>query len=75
MWFGEDQMDVTHLTEKALEFPFDYVVVENYAVSEFFERYKAIMSRLVRVESTNDLSLCTVADSVVNKTADDFFNR
>lgn len=75
MWFGEDQMDVTHLTEKALEFPFDYVVVENYAVSEYFERYKAIMSRLVRVESTNDLSLCTVADSVVNKTADDFFNR
>lgn len=75
MWFGEDQMDVSYLTQHALKFPFDYIVVEDYAVREYFERYNPFMSRIVRLEGTGELSLCTLADTVVNQTADNFFNR
>lgn len=75
MPLGEDQIDITHLIRNALEFPFDYIVVEDYAVREYFERYNLFMSRIVRLEGTGELSLCVLSDTVVNKTADDFFNR
>lgn len=67
MWFDKEIVDA------ALEFPFDYAVVEDEVFRMCFEPHTRLLGRLQRIAGNGHLSLCTLADSIVNPTADDFF--
>lgn len=67
MWFDEDIVD------SAMCFPFDYIVVEDDAFRDNFNWQSRLLGRLVRIGGNGRLSLCRLADSIVNKNADIFF--
>ena len=67
MWFDRDIID------SVMHFPFDYAVVEDEAFRDNFPWQKPILGRLIRISGNGRLSLCRMADSIVNQCADDFF--
>ena len=59
----------------AMQFPFDYAVIEDTMFREYFCEHHDLLGRLSRIEGNGCLSLCLLADSVVNNSIDDFFNN
>lgn len=67
MWFDKEIVD------GAMEFPFDYAVVEDKSFCDCFEGQKRLLGRLKRLAGNGNLSLCCMEDTIVNDCADDFF--
>ena len=74
MWQGTDA-NVDILLWKAAQFDFDYMVVEDYMVHNFFDKHRYLLERTRRIGGNQRLSLCRLSDTVVNNSADDFFNQ
>ncbi|MBR1850680.1 MAG: hypothetical protein IJ789_04825 [Bacteroidales bacterium] len=53
--------------------PFDYVLIEDAAFEEKFEALPDVLGRLQRIGGNDTLSVCRLADSVVNVSCNDFF--
>lgn len=67
MWYDKEIIDA------ALEFPYDYAVVEDQAFRDNFASHKRLLGRLKRLAGNGTLSLCILEDTIVNDVADDFF--
>ena len=63
----------TELVEAALQFPFDYIIIENEVVRHFFEERKACIGRLERLADNGQICVCTLADSIVSPDYETFF--
>jgi len=61
------------LVEKAMRFPFDYVVIEDRMLSENFEEQSFFLGRLLPVARNGCLTLCLLSDTTVNHSAEEFF--
>lgn len=73
-WMG-DGYDMSPMLTSALQFPFDYVITEEWYLKERFDQYRVVFERLKPVASYGALWLCTAADTVVNSGPDDFFTQ
>ena len=69
MWYDEPIIDA------AIHFPADYAVIEDDAFRDNFPWQKHILGRLQRIAGNGRLSLCRMADTVVNETLEDFFGN
>ncbi len=68
MWFDKD------IVEQALNFPYDYIVVEDCRVRELFNiKEYGFMKYMRRISGNGRISLAVMEDTVVNCTVDDFF--
>ena len=68
MW--NDSTVVNH----ALAFPFDAIIIEDNVFQNKFDE-APVLGRLHRIAGNDTLSLCRLADTVVNVTSDDFFRN
>lgn len=64
----------TTVVNHALTFPFDVVVIEDNSFRRYFDE-APVLGRLHRIAGNDTLSLCSIADSVENKTTEDFFRN
>ena len=64
----------TTVVNHALTFPFDVVVIEDNSFRRYFDE-APVLGRLHRIAGNDTLSLCSLADSVENKTTEDFFRN
>ena len=69
MWHKEK------IVKPALTWDFDYVVVENQVLRDTFEERKDVLGRLNRVADNGRISLCTLSDTIVCTTPEEFFSR
>lgn len=68
MWHDEPIVDGVY------HFKYDYIVIDHQAVRDNWESHNDIMTRLLRIDGNEHLSLCLLADTVVNKTPEEFFS-
>jgi hypothetical protein len=71
-WISDDY-DMSGMLSTALEFPFDYVVTEEWYLQNRFDQYRVMFERLIPVAKHGPIWLCTVADTVVNRGPEDYF--
>lgn len=61
-----------NVTEASAHWDIDYVVVENEIFAQYFDERPEILSRLKKIASNGRISLCTLSDTVINKSVSDF---
>lgn len=69
MWHNEK------VVKQALTWDFDYVVIENQVFREQFEEHKDVLDRLNRIADNGRISVCTLSDTTICKSPEDFFGN
>ncbi len=64
-----------NIVNAALTWDFDYIVVEDNIYRNKFEERKEVLSRLSKVADNGRISVCTLSDTVVCESADEFFAK
>ena len=64
-----------NIVNAALTWDFDYIVVEDNIYRDNFEERKEVLSRLSKVAGNGRISVCTLSDTVVCESADEFFAK
>lgn len=67
MWPNRDIM------EPALQFPFEYIIIEDQSYRNNYEEAADVLNRLQRIAGNDTLSLCLLSDSTLHHSVDDFF--
>jgi len=62
------------IVESALTWDFEYIVIENQKYLENFDEHKDVLSRFSKVADNGRISVCTLSDTVVYTSTEDFFN-
>ncbi|MBO4655910.1 MAG: glycosyltransferase family 39 protein [Bacteroidales bacterium] len=57
----------------ALTFDYDYILVEDEVYRKEFENAPQVLSRLQRLASNGEISVCVLSDSVLHPVPEDFF--
>lgn len=57
----------------ALTFPYDYILVEDEVYCKEYAEAPDVLSRLRRLAGNGEISVCTLSDSVLHETVEDFF--
>jgi hypothetical protein len=68
MWHMES------VVQSALTWDFDYIVIEDRMYCENYEEHKDVLSRFSKVAGNGRISVCTLSDSVVCTSTEDFLN-
>lgn len=64
-----------NIVNAALTWDFDYIIVEDNIYRDNFEERKEVLSRLSKVADNGRISVCTLSDTVVCESADEFFAK
>jgi len=62
------------IVEHALTFDFDYILIEDASYRREFDEAKYILPYLKRLGGDGNISVCTLSDSLLHTTMEDFFD-